>query len=76
VNLKPSFFYKNKFKFVLNIIILTAVFYGVSKIILIPGWLGLIVVAGICGIFGAIFNFFYYIKKEKRQGIYKKVKLK
>ena len=76
VNLKPSFFYKNKFKFVLNIVILTVVFYSVSKIILIPGWLGLIVVAGICGVFGVSFNFFYYIKKEKRQGIYKKLKLK
>lgn len=73
VGIKKSFFYKNKLKFILNIVILTALFAVVLKIVSPDSWFGLILVAGVCAVTGAIINFFYYFDKQKRKQLINKV---
>ena len=74
IGVKKWFFYKNKLKFVLNVAMLTVLFSIIVKIVTPEDWLGLIIVVGICAIFGVICNFFFYFNKDSRKQIINKVK--
>lgn len=75
IDVEKWFFYKNKIKFLINVIILIVMFYVIKLIALRNvSWLFLILSIGLCGMCGLTFNFFFYFDKEKRKNTFIKIK--
>lgn len=76
VHLKKSFFYKNKAKFILDVLILTLMFTIIVKNMKPYSWGRLFITIAVCGLLGCIFNFFFFWGKDRRKYIIKKILVK
>lgn len=74
IKIKMWYFYKNKLKFLLNLVILTAVYALIEKFMQPQGWGKIILCIAICALIGAVFNFFFFFSKEKRKELIAKGK--
>ena len=76
VDIEKRFFYNNKLKFIISIVVLSVMFFAIKLIIKPRSWLWLLVSAVCCGLIGLIFNVFFFLSKEKRKYYWLKIKNK
>lgn len=75
IDLSIWFFYKNKLKFIIDIVILSFIFALIKLLILQNiSWGRLILCVGICLAVGILFNVFFFLNNTMRKQIFSKIR--
>lgn len=75
IDFPKRFFYKNKIKFIVDIVILIAIFSTIKFFVLQSvSWWRLCVCVAICSITGLLFNVFFFLGREKRKKMIARLK--
>lgn len=75
IDFPKGFFYKNKIKYIMDVVILILVFSVIKFFILQKvSWWRWCVCVGICSVIGFLFNVFFFLDKERRRQIIMKLK--